>query len=165
MEFGPGLLDRLDSNHILRTVEVPNIQLDDNDKVMWLSNMNKKMSFSTEQTWMDLRTNWPNVVWKNVVWYSRFIPKHAFILWLAVQGKLMTQDRIARWQSKGGIQCALCKISADSHEHLSFQCEYARGVWNELEPLKYRLGIVYDLQDLVSSIAILEKCEKYRIGG
>ncbi|GKC16918.1 RNA-directed DNA polymerase, eukaryota, reverse transcriptase zinc-binding domain protein [Tanacetum coccineum] len=35
------------------------------------------------------------VNWYHVVWFSQCNPKQAFILWMEIQGKLLTQDRMA----------------------------------------------------------------------
>nr|GEX14201.1 hypothetical protein [Tanacetum cinerariifolium] len=62
----------------------------------------------------------------------QLIPRHAFILWLAIQGKLMTQDRMEKWQNNVDLKCALCKSCADLHEHLFFKCAYTLKVWKEM---------------------------------
>ncbi|GJS11125.1 RNA-directed DNA polymerase, eukaryota, reverse transcriptase zinc-binding domain protein [Tanacetum coccineum] len=62
----------------------------------------------------------------------QLIPRHAFILWLAIQGKLMTQDKMEKWQNNVDLRCALCKNCVDSHDHLFFKCDYALKVWKEM---------------------------------
>ncbi|XP_071694504.1 uncharacterized protein [Rutidosis leptorrhynchoides] len=63
------------------------------------SNDNKQVQFSTKQVWLDLRDNYPVVDWHKVIWFPQFEPKRAFILWLAVNRKLSTQDRLQKWSS------------------------------------------------------------------
>ena len=56
------------------------------------------------------------------VWNKMNVPKHSFILWLAVQGRLMTKVRVARY---GGIQETLCDFCGNEEEdsqHLFFKC-------------------------------------------
>nr|GEU89064.1 hypothetical protein [Tanacetum cinerariifolium] len=36
------------------------------------------------------------VKWHKLVWFSQNIPKHSFILWMAIQNKLVTQDKIRK---------------------------------------------------------------------
>ena len=79
-----------------------------------------------------MRENWPKVMWNEVVWFEQLIPKHSFVLWLAVQRNLLTQDRMEKWQISGNLLCSLCKQRNDSHEHLFFQCHYANKVWVEM---------------------------------
>ena len=44
----------------------------------------------------------------------------------------MTQDRIMIWQQNVDLNCPLCKVREDSHEHLFFQCDYAAKIWVEM---------------------------------
>lgn len=111
------------------------------------------MEFSTKQ---DLRNNWPKVEWKDVVWFKQFNPRHAFILWLAVQGKLMTKDRVAKWQSNSCKQCALCKSGNDSHEHLFFKCKYTEEIWTRLGNLRWGMGVQFTLQEVLHDIERLK---------
>nr|GEW03781.1 RNA-directed DNA polymerase, eukaryota, reverse transcriptase zinc-binding domain protein [Tanacetum cinerariifolium] len=63
-----------------------------------------------------------DVDWWKVVWYSQNIPKHAFVVWLAGQNKITTQDKIKQWGSYDVLCCFLCKNDSDSHSHLFFEC-------------------------------------------
>nr|GEW34657.1 ribonuclease H-like domain-containing protein [Tanacetum cinerariifolium] len=54
------------------------------------------------------------------------IPRHAFILWFACKKRLLTQDRMDRWNDRGELNCAFCKNQKDSHSHLFFECDYLR---------------------------------------
>jgi hypothetical protein len=40
---------------------------------------------SCAETWDQLRVKLPAVEWHKVVWFSQAIPRHAFILWLALR--------------------------------------------------------------------------------
>ncbi|GKB92754.1 hypothetical protein Tco_0965026 [Tanacetum coccineum] len=58
------------------------------DYVVWIDDSNKEVEFSViSNAWKSLRDKWLKVVWKHVVWFSRYTPKHDFILWLAIQGR------------------------------------------------------------------------------
>lgn len=46
------------------------------------------------------------------------------MLWLAVQNKLTTQDKIRNWGSYDLMVCQLCYHDMDSHRHLFFKCKY-----------------------------------------
>ncbi|GJV90083.1 RNA-directed DNA polymerase, eukaryota, reverse transcriptase zinc-binding domain protein [Tanacetum coccineum] len=74
--------------------------VNNDDKVLWITNDGDKLKFNTKQTWEDLRFNWPIVNWSNVVWFNQLIPRQAFILWMAVQDKLLTQDKVEKWDHK-----------------------------------------------------------------
>ncbi|GJW69439.1 retrotransposable element Tf2 [Tanacetum coccineum] len=60
--------------------------------VLWLSTDNKESKFSSKLAWLSLKENWLKVEWSKIVWFSQCNPKQAFILWMAIQGKLLTQD-------------------------------------------------------------------------
>ena len=81
---------------------------------------------------MDIKNEDEKVIWSRLVWYSQNIPKHAFILWLAVNNKLLTQDKIRKWGSYDLMVCSLCNKDMDSHSHLFFKCEYSEQLWKKV---------------------------------
>nr|GEW55108.1 RNA-directed DNA polymerase, eukaryota, reverse transcriptase zinc-binding domain protein [Tanacetum cinerariifolium] len=81
----------------LLQIHVPFLNDQIKDKVVWVGRDNKEVNFSTKVAWLSLRDNWPKVQWSHVVWYSQYNHKQAFILWLPIHGRLMTQDRIMKW--------------------------------------------------------------------
>ncbi|GJT20143.1 RNA-directed DNA polymerase, eukaryota, reverse transcriptase zinc-binding domain protein [Tanacetum coccineum] len=109
---------------VLRSIAPPKLQSGKEDEILWINNQSQRVQFSTSQAWETLKEELPVVHWRHVVWYSQLIPRHAFILWLAIQGKLLTQDRMEKWQNVADLKCALCNQCADSHDHLFF-----KGVW------------------------------------
>nr|XP_043620341.1 uncharacterized protein LOC122592208 [Erigeron canadensis] len=128
---------------IPRNIATPVLQLDKEDRIVWVSKNNQHMEFSTKQAWLDLRDNWPIVEWKDV-------------------GKLMTQDRVSKWQNIESLQCPLCKFGTDNHDHLFFKCKYSEGIWSNLRNLGWRLGDNSDLQELIHEISGLK--ERNNIG-
>ncbi|KAL2247306.1 UNVERIFIED_CONTAM: hypothetical protein Sindi_2582900 [Sesamum indicum] len=66
----------------------------------------------------------PKVGWSSLLSGSLKIPRHSFILWLAILGKLATTDK--PWLAHLG-PCILCNEGAtESHGHLFFQCRFSR---------------------------------------
>ena len=66
----------------------------------------------------------PKVGWSSLLSGSLKIPRHLFILWLAILGKLPTTDK--PWLSHLGT-CILCNEGAlETHAHLFFQCKFSR---------------------------------------
>ncbi|XP_050237995.1 uncharacterized protein LOC126687475 [Mercurialis annua] len=53
---------------------------------------------------------------------DRYIPKHSFIAWLAIKGKLRTRDKLKSWGCVDDDGCVLCNIGTESLEHLFFNC-------------------------------------------
>ncbi|GJV82670.1 RNA-directed DNA polymerase, eukaryota, reverse transcriptase zinc-binding domain protein [Tanacetum coccineum] len=73
------------------------------------------------------------------------IPRHAFVTCLAIQKRLMTQEKLLIWRPNEDLKCALCNKCPDSHNHLFFTCEFSSGVCNELlKMLNVRLSGYWD---------------------
>ncbi|GKE87302.1 RNA-directed DNA polymerase, eukaryota, reverse transcriptase zinc-binding domain protein, partial [Tanacetum coccineum] len=88
------------------------------------------------------------------------LAQYAFIIWMAVKGRLKTQDRVAVWNLNNNMKCSMCnktndshlqtqdKVAVrnlnnnmkcsmcnktnDSHSHLFFECEYSNKIWKDL---------------------------------
>ncbi|XP_061350001.1 uncharacterized protein LOC133295218 [Gastrolobium bilobum] len=74
------------------------------------------------------RQSKPLVPWKHIVWNPAIPPKMSFILWLAVNSKLLTLDK-APYLNKGQT-CYLCKSESESNGHLFFACPLVLQVWS-----------------------------------
>ncbi|KAL0281753.1 UNVERIFIED_CONTAM: hypothetical protein Sradi_7290000 [Sesamum radiatum] len=67
----------------------------------------------------------PRVSWHKLLGGKFKIPRHDFILWLAVLGRLTTMDRL--WAPNLDRRCVLCGgLAMESHSHLFFDCSFAR---------------------------------------
>ena len=60
------------------------------DMVKWRSNKGNLVKFSVNRAWKDLRSQEVKIPWDKVVWFSNFIPRHAFIVWLMIHERLPT---------------------------------------------------------------------------
>ena len=85
--------------------------------------------FSTTSAWKALRRARPVVPWHKLVWFSGFIPKASFILWLAVKQRLGTQDRLFAPLNTG---CLLCWHHLENHDHLFFECSITKQIWTTM---------------------------------
>ncbi|GJU58149.1 RNA-directed DNA polymerase, eukaryota, reverse transcriptase zinc-binding domain protein [Tanacetum coccineum] len=113
---------------------------DQQDKTVLRCSSGIIKNFSIKKTWYDYRNNHPDVCWKNLVWFSQCIPSHTFVLWMAILGKLQTQDRIFQWNNDVTMKCSLYNLCIDSHDHLFFQCKYAADVWEIVKDKGYLKG-------------------------
>ncbi|KAH0720490.1 hypothetical protein KY284_005520 [Solanum tuberosum] len=59
-------------------------------------------------------------------------PKWIFALYLAINRKLYTRDRLARWGITNDTLCPLCMEAHETHQHLFFTCIYSRMLWQKL---------------------------------
>ncbi|XP_074270881.1 uncharacterized protein LOC141594791 [Silene latifolia] len=72
-----------------------------------------------------LRDIKPKVEWRHVCWNRLNIPKTSFIYWAAVQGRLMTKDRLIRMGVGVDHACFLCANGDENHQHLFYTCCYS----------------------------------------
>ncbi|GJX01311.1 putative reverse transcriptase domain-containing protein [Tanacetum coccineum] len=113
-------------------IPVP-ILKDIQDKALWVTNKGDMVQFSTNQVWKDIRNDGVKVKRDKLIWFSQCIPRHTFILWLAIKGKLITQDKILKWYPQKVVECPYCKTRPDSHEHLFFQCKTVADIWTSVK--------------------------------
>ncbi|KAL2237309.1 UNVERIFIED_CONTAM: hypothetical protein Sindi_0922600 [Sesamum indicum] len=67
----------------------------------------------------------PKVGWSSLLSGTLKIPRHNFILWLAIQEKLPTTDK--PWITHLG-GCILCdEGTVETHTHMFFRCRFSRG--------------------------------------
>ena len=100
-----------------------------------------------------LRSTSPKVHWSKLVWSSSSPPpKMSFILWLALNAKLPTKDRILYMELDP--KCELCGADLESHWHLFFKCSFSSAVWNQI---KAWLGLHCCMSSLASAAKWLKK--------
>jgi len=113
--------------HILKNAIPPSLTPSPNrrDQVTWLPSPSGK--FTTRSCWETLRCTKSEVTWHSLVWFSKAIPKTAFILWLAIRGRLGTQDRL---HIPTTVMCCLfCGTGPENHNHLFFECPVTSRIW------------------------------------
>ncbi|XP_021996269.1 uncharacterized protein LOC110893470 [Helianthus annuus] len=94
-----------------------------------------KLDFSSSRVWDSIRHREDPVNWCGIVWFSQCIPRHAFLMWLIMKRKLLTQDKILSWdisrrKNMNMLCCLLCYANHDSHHHLFFECKFSAQVWS-----------------------------------
>ncbi|XP_013632695.1 PREDICTED: uncharacterized protein LOC106338211 [Brassica oleracea var. oleracea] len=85
-------------------------------------------SFNAAKTWEQIWSKRAEVVWSRSVWFTQGIPRHAFLVWLAIQNRLSTRDRMRKWGILQG--CVLCGERDETRDHLFFACPYSYTVWD-----------------------------------
>ncbi|GJS29804.1 reverse transcriptase domain, reverse transcriptase zinc-binding domain protein [Tanacetum coccineum] len=83
-------------------------------------------------------------------------------MWLVIQQKLKTQDRLRQWDVGPSIdlnllKCPLCDLVPDSHDHLFFECSFSSHVWSKVRVLCGMDVIPPYLSDVVAFIVPLSK--------
>ncbi|GJT19247.1 RNA-directed DNA polymerase, eukaryota, reverse transcriptase zinc-binding domain protein [Tanacetum coccineum] len=115
------------------------------------------VNFSINRAWKDLSENFGKVDWCNVVWFSNMIPRHAFIVWLLMLGRLPTQDRISKWHPNKSMKCTLCSDEMYNHEHLFFKCQYADKIWREARIKCQMKGMSNEWKSIIDELIRLSK--------
>ena len=113
----------------------------DEDVSMWKNGKGRfKRSFSTNETWLNIRDNHILCDWYKVVWFKHATPKYAFVTWIAMRGRLATRERMQCWNTNGDVSCILCNEPLETLTHLFFECSYSAQVWEALMKgvLKYQ---------------------------
>ncbi|XP_062073867.1 uncharacterized protein LOC133778057 [Humulus lupulus] len=74
-------------------------------------------------------TLWDPINYHKFVWKRTSMPKHRFITWQAVNGRLLTHDHLNRVLGQlESTLCPVCEIDAENHEHLFFGCKFSQKV-------------------------------------
>jgi len=76
----------------------------------------------------------------NVVWESWCLPRHSFILWLALLKRLQTKDRL--YFVDIDVSCVFCQDYEENHDHLFFACSWTSILWMKVKSwLKLNRGM------------------------
>jgi len=81
-----------------------NPKMGQKDEIVWLDSPNHK--FSVKVAWEQLRRHCQMVEWHDIVSFKNAVPRHSFLLWMAVQQKLTTQDKLHRFGIHGPNRCS-----------------------------------------------------------
>ena len=114
---------------------VPDLQPNQEDKLVWKSIDGSFKDFSVSEAWQSIRKRSNEVSWHRLVWSKYGIPRHSIHLWLIMRRRLKTQDRLKQWDvginvDLNLLRCPLCKTQPDSHDHLFFECPFSTKVWS-----------------------------------
>ncbi|GJU67029.1 RNA-directed DNA polymerase, eukaryota, reverse transcriptase zinc-binding domain protein [Tanacetum coccineum] len=99
-----------------------------NKLLKWDRNGND-MKLSVHTAYNDMTIQHPVVSWWKLIWFSQCIPKHSFIVWLAFQDRLSTQDKFQKCRDCVVNRCSLCCQDAEDIKHLLFLCPFSKDLW------------------------------------
>ncbi|XP_060206264.1 uncharacterized protein LOC132633869 [Lycium barbarum] len=90
----------------------------------------KEGKYSIKIAYGMMLPQYPKVNLKSLVILQGPIPRHQFIIWLALHQRLSTVDRLRKWGIQVQTDCVLCEnVVIESHEHLFFDCGYSQHIW------------------------------------
>ncbi|KAL0293546.1 UNVERIFIED_CONTAM: hypothetical protein Sradi_6931100 [Sesamum radiatum] len=102
--------------------QLPPIHPNSPDEITWRLNSGK---FTVQSAIELFQPHTNQVEWHGLLQGRYKIPRHSFILWLAIMEKLSTMDKA--WLSHGDNGCVFCDGHfTETHEHLFFNCQYSK---------------------------------------
>lgn len=72
----------------------------------------------------------PKVEWKDIMVKNLARPKAIFSMWLIIHERMMTTDRLLKWNINMDPLCAFCKLP-ETHAHLLCKCIIISGLWKD----------------------------------
>ena len=77
----------------------------------------------------------PDYHW-NKIWRLKVENKCKFFLWLFLQHKLLTADRIIKRGGQANPLCQLCRTRNENASHLAANCSYSKSVWTHISQVR-----------------------------
>ncbi|KAF6172203.1 hypothetical protein GIB67_024825 [Kingdonia uniflora] len=100
------------------------------DLIIWKPAKNGK--FSTKSAWENLRSSNEVVPWFRTVWTEATMPRHSFILWMAIKNRLKIIDFLIQIEVLNVSYCSLCDAQEEIRAHLFFECPYSNYIWSQI---------------------------------
>ncbi|KAL0288900.1 UNVERIFIED_CONTAM: hypothetical protein Sradi_7086500 [Sesamum radiatum] len=111
-----------DTEFIGLTSQLPPLHSSAADSISWRSSSGK---FTVSAAVSLLQPTTPRVLWYVLIQGTFKIPRHGFILWMAILEKLSTMDK--PWVPRAENGCVLCGgLFDETHDHLFFKCSYSK---------------------------------------
>ncbi|XP_059310338.1 uncharacterized protein LOC132061571 [Lycium ferocissimum] len=86
-------------------------------------------TYSIKAVYQRLQGNFLKVSWRKIICNNQGAQKWIFILWLAIQGRLTTKDRIGSWGIDIDPICPLCGLADETIQHFVFECNVTGAIW------------------------------------
>ncbi|KAH0709212.1 hypothetical protein KY284_010639 [Solanum tuberosum] len=101
------------------------------------------------------------VTWKHLVLHPKIHPRYKFILWLAIQKRLATVERLQKFGINVPPDCAFCGQHLETFSHLFFECDVTRRIWRRL--LQW-MGYNRQIQDWETEVKWMSQVARRRGG-
>ncbi|XP_060180731.1 uncharacterized protein LOC132610456 [Lycium barbarum] len=88
--------------------------------------------------YLQLLGNLPRAPWKTLMFRNRARPKAIITMWLMLQERLPTVDRLIDWGINADPVCSLCSSTQETRDHLFADCALTKQLWNKLLKLMNR---------------------------
>lgn len=77
-----------------------------------------------------LRKKTCKVNWWKLVWGRHVVPRHGFIVWMAILIRLAIKIKLVKWKSVSDDKCNFCHVHEETMKHLFFAI--SNRVWKEV---------------------------------
>ncbi|XP_060211613.1 uncharacterized protein LOC132639147 [Lycium barbarum] len=91
--------------------------------------------------------------WWRAVWGNANTPKHSFISWLVMHGRILTRDRLYNMGLCREKDCTLCGNCDETIKHLFFECVYSKYCLEEIMKWLQIHGRNLELEGMWSRLA------------
>lgn len=96
-------------------------------------------TFSSSDMYNSIRDTRPLVRWHLIIWFKLGIPKHKSLFWMVLLNHCPRRDRLLSWSLHTGPLCLLSNHTAESRNHLYFDCPFSATI---LTHLASKLGLI-----------------------
>ncbi|XP_049367974.1 uncharacterized protein LOC125832827 [Solanum verrucosum] len=100
------------------------------DKVEYVASR----KYSIEKVYGKIRGDMVKVEWRILVWTNYGAPNWLSILYIALDKRLSTKDKMVKWGIPTVLTCPLCQLEQEDIDHLFFTYSFTTGVWNKVLP-------------------------------
>ncbi|XP_056688387.1 uncharacterized protein [Spinacia oleracea] len=94
--------------------------------------------YKIQKMYKHLKQNGPKMDWRRLICNNFASPKSIFLLWLTVQNRLLTKDRLIHWHINVDAVCSVCQQDNENMQHLFFQCPVSAEIWSAV---KTKIGV------------------------
>ncbi|XP_048599611.1 uncharacterized protein LOC106398140 [Brassica napus] len=117
---------QLELHAFLTTVEFS----ENEDYYEWEIDGKVSKKFNTAEAYTFLRGNIDEVNWSSIVLMQYSIPRHNFLVWLAILDRCPTRDRLIKWGLNVPPTCLLCNSAEEARNHLFHECNFSFDLWS-----------------------------------
>ncbi|XP_060190913.1 uncharacterized protein LOC132620252 [Lycium barbarum] len=84
------------------------------------------------QVYLQLLEPTLRVPWKCLMFKTDARSKAVVTMWLHLQGRLLTNDRLMKWGFQVDAECVFCHAPLETNDHLFVYCLFAKSLWDRL---------------------------------
>ncbi|CAI8587580.1 unnamed protein product [Vicia faba] len=121
------------------------------DELVWKGSANGCLSF--KQAYNLILKPSPLGTWSSFPWDKDSPPAHSMIVWIYLHHKIPTDENLTLHGFAFPSICSLCLASAETYDHLFFDCQFAKNIWiwlaNNLQ-LNYSINSFLDCNKILA---------------